>query len=119
MSEVSGVKLDNGKEDCDLVLGSFSRSLLEVSKVGTFGAIKYCEDGWLDVERGYRRYTSAMLRHYFKGSEIETHDLESGLLHDAHCAWNALARLELNLRGIVELTNNKIPMYESLGELKQ
>jgi hypothetical protein len=36
-----------------------------------------------------------MLRHVFDGT---IRDPESGLLHAAHAAWNALARLELALR---------------------
>lgn len=104
MSTEPGVKLDQGKPDCDLVLGGFPRALLAVSAVGTFGAQKYSEDGWRSVDRGYRRYTSAMQRHYFKG-QIETHDLESQLLHDALAAWNALARLELRLLGLKEPDN--------------
>jgi Domain of unknown function (DUF5664) len=98
-----GTKLDDTKPDLDLVLSDFSRALIEVGKIGTFGAKKYTEHGWLSVPRGYRRYQSAMLRHHFIKEEDGEYDTESGLLHDAHRAWNALAALELRLRGLHEV----------------
>ena len=95
-----GAKLDGDKPDMDLVLGAFSRALIEVAKVGTFGAKKYTSNGWLSVPNGISRYTSAELRHYAY-EEIEGPvDRDSGLLHKAHKAWNALAALELELRKI-------------------
>lgn len=93
-----GAKDDSLKPDMDLVLSKFSRSLQEISKVGTFGAKKYSEDGWLDVPNGVRRYQSALLRHYFKHSEGELVDKETNYLHLAHAAWNSLAVLELYLK---------------------
>ena len=97
-----GAKLDAGKPDLDLVLGAFAGALLEVGKVGTFGAKKYSEDGWLKVPNGIRRYTSAELRHYFYEADGEKFDVESGLLHKAHKAWNALAALQLELNSLRE-----------------
>lgn len=88
-----GAKLDAGKPDMSLLI-DFSVALREVAKVGDFGAQKYTRGGWLQVPNGYTRYTAAMLRHTFVGSPI---DDESGLLHAAHAAWNALARLEMLL----------------------
>lgn len=93
-----GAKLDALKPRPALVLGGFGRALMEVSRVGTYGAIKYTPNGWLHVPDGVHRYTEAMARHWLaeaKGVEL---DSESGLLHAAHAAWNALARLELMLR---------------------
>lgn len=93
----TGSKLDAGKPRVGLVLGAFSNALLAVSEIGTFGANKYTDNGWLDVPDGHARYTDAMLRHLFKES-YEDLDADSGLAHDAHLAWNALARLELRIR---------------------
>lgn len=93
-----GAKLDGGKARCSLVLGDFARALAAVSEVGTFGANKYSDHGWLSVARGYYRYSDAMLRHYLRECQGEDTDSDSGLWHDAHLAWNALARLELRLR---------------------
>lgn len=92
-----GAKLDGTKPDASLLL-LFSRALLAVAEVGTFGAKKYSRGGWQYVADGYTRYTAALLRHLF-ASSYEDNDTDSGLLHDAQVAWNALARLELRLRG--------------------
>jgi hypothetical protein len=109
MSTNKGVKFDHNKEDCDLVLGDFSRALMAVSQVGTFGARKYTPKGWIDVPNAYERYSSAMLRHYLN-SKVSKRDSDSTLIHDAHTAWNALARLELRLRGLMPVES--IPDYD-------
>lgn len=92
-----GAKLDVGKPRLGLVLGDFSRALVAVGEVGTFGANKYSDSGWLCVPNGIDRYTDALLRHLFAEFSNETIDSDSELLHAAHSAWNALARLELLL----------------------
>jgi dATP/dGTP diphosphohydrolase len=94
----AGAKLDAGKIRADLVLGGFSRALKEVAKVGTFGANKYSPNGWKSVPNGRERYSDAMLRHWLDESRGEAVDRESGILHAAHLAWNALARLELMIQ---------------------
>jgi hypothetical protein len=93
-----GAKVDAGKNRLSLVLEAFSRSLWAVGEVGTFGANKYTDNGWLEVEHAHERYTDAMYRHLMKEAMGEDIDLDSELLHAAHTAWNALARLELFLR---------------------
>ena len=94
-----GSKLDAGKPRFGLVLGDFSRALTEVVRVGTFGADKYTDHGWLHVRDGIARYTDAMGRHWFgEVTDPTPADPQTGLLHAAHLAWNALARLELMLR---------------------
>ena len=91
-----GAKLDAGKPDLSLLL-MFGRALRSVGEVGTFGAAKYSRGGWQTVPDGQNRYTAALLRHLCKEGD-EAADPDSGLLHAAHAAWNALARLELQLR---------------------
>lgn len=91
-----GAKLDDGKVMADL-LEDFGLALLEVAKVGTFGANKYSRGGWQHVENAVVRYNAAKWRHLLKG-RYESHDPDSGLLHAAHEAWNVLAKLELMLR---------------------
>lgn len=93
-----GAKLDHGKPRHGLVLGAFAGALTEVAKVGTFGANKYSDNGWLSVPNGKARYTDALLRHHFAEAGGEELDEDSGLQHAAHRAWNALAVLELMLR---------------------
>ena len=94
----SGSKLDAGKNRLGLVLGAFAPALEQVGRVGTFGANKYTDDGWLDVENGVERYTDAMLRHLLSDLQDQRVDEDSGLDHAAQVAWNALARYTLMLR---------------------
>jgi hypothetical protein len=95
-----GSKLDAGKPRCSLVLGGFAAALEQVAKVGTFGANKYTDNGWKTVPNGEERYTDALYRHLLKESQGEQCDADSNLLHAAHTAWNALARLELMLKSL-------------------
>ena len=93
-----GAKLDFGKLKPRLVIQGFARALNEVAKVATFGANKYTENGWQEVPNGIARYTDAKFRHALAEGMGEENDPESGLMHAAHEAWNALARLELMLK---------------------
>lgn len=93
-----GAKLDAGKPRLSLVLGGFPRALVEVAKVGTYGAKKYTDNGWQSVPGGFERYTDAMQRHQLAEWRGEKFDRDTLLDHAAHLAWNALARLELMLR---------------------
>lgn len=93
-----GAKLDAGKTLPALVLLDFAHALNAVAEVGTSGAIKYSESGWLQVKDGKKRYENAMTRHFLQKGMGEHVDLGSGKLHQAHIAWNALAVLELMLR---------------------
>lgn len=92
-----GAKLDLGKVRMGLVICGFSKALLEVGKVGTYGANKYSPNGWKIVPNGFDRYSDAMFRHFLK-AEVELNDPDTGLSHLAHAAWNALAVLELLLQ---------------------
>lgn len=95
----AGAKLDAGKRRDGLVLLGFSRALAAVSTVGTYGANKYTDNGWMSVPNGVNRYTDALLRHILSEASGELTDKDTGLLHAAHAAWNALARLDLMIRG--------------------
>lgn len=92
-----GAHLDAGKPRAGLVLMSFGNALMEVSKVGSFGAQKYTPRGWLQVENGVERYLDSAFRHLLR-METEPLDPQSGLSHLSHAAWNLLASLELELR---------------------
>lgn len=94
-----GAKLDAEKIRMGLVMTGFPRALLQVGRVSTYGARKYSDNGWMSVENGVARYTDAMHRHAISEATGEISDPESGLPHAAHLAWNALARLELMLKG--------------------
>lgn len=93
------VKYDGGKSPIYRGgLGYFPRAISAVATVSAFGASKYAWNGWQNVSDGYSRYSDALVRHLGYEAEGEDVDPDSGLLHAAHTAWNALARLELLLR---------------------
>jgi hypothetical protein len=71
---------------------------MEIAKISDFGAHKYTWGGWQHVEDGAIRYGDAQVRHICKAAIDGVTDPDSGKLHAAHEAWNALARLELILR---------------------
>lgn len=93
---VGGAKMDGGKVKVNLMLTDFSLAIMEVAKVTTYGADKYCASGWIEVPDATKRYADAKARHMLKGYS-ETYD-ESGFRHAAMEAWNCLAVLELQLR---------------------
>lgn len=88
-----GAKLDAGKP-CAGILLEFSRALLSVSELGTYGIRKYARGSWKHVPDAKTRYTDALLRHLLK-RDIEPIDPDTGLSHAVAVAWNALALLEL------------------------
>mgnify|MGYP003635423609 FL=1 len=94
----AGAKLDAGKPRLGLVFSGFSAALEQVGRVGTYGSLKYTDEGWLSVSDGQSRYTDAMLRHLLTEMQGEVFDVDTGLYHSAQVAWNALARLELQLK---------------------
>jgi Domain of unknown function (DUF5664) len=93
-----GAKVDAGKVRMHLITGGMSRAIVEVAKVGTFGAAKYTDGGWVEVPDGFRRYEDAQQRHAAYRHQGEVLDPDSQLPHLAHEAWNALAKLDLYLR---------------------
>ena len=95
-----GAKLDAAKIRAGLVGMGFARALEQVAHVGTFGANKYSDNGWVSVPNAIPRYTDALWRHLLAEGRGETVDADSKLLHAAHLAWNALARLDLMLRDL-------------------
>ena len=94
-----GAKLDNGKAPVWRgAIAYFPNAIRNVSAVSAFGASKYTWNGWRTVPDGVSRYTDAMARHLMAEASGEIKDPDSALLHAAHVAWNALARLELMLQ---------------------
>lgn len=67
----------------------------DVVKVYTAGAKKYGPDKWQNLPDGYKRYKAALFRHlveYEKGNWL---DEETGCIHLAQVAWNAIAMLHI------------------------
>ena len=98
-----GAKLDAGKTKAWLCLSGFSHALSEVANVTTQGAKKYTPNGWRSVPGGKERYMDALARHLLALGRGEHLDQDTGCLHLAQVAWNALAVLELD---ISETTKN-------------
>lgn len=92
-----GAKLDAGKVRCALVINNFAGALYQVARVGTYGAAKYTDNGWRSVPNGVERYSDALYRHLIAEAQGDNFDPETNLMHAAHAAWNALARLQLML----------------------
>ncbi len=93
------IKYDGGKAPVFRgAIDYFPRAISAVAEVSAFGASKYAWKGWEGVPDGYNRYSDAMVRHLIYQGEGEVLDPDSGLLHAAHTAWNALARLEILIK---------------------
>jgi hypothetical protein len=77
-------------------MDDLGKALKAVTAVLNYGAEKYEPRGWKTVEP--RRYQKAMLRHYNDHYVWnEEKDEESGLLHLAHLATNALFLLQMHI----------------------
>lgn len=97
-AKAPGAKLDHGKLPVSTILGDFSNALEAVVGIGAHGAEKYSLHGWLQVPDGVQRYSNALMRHWLQIQKGEVLDPLSGLMHQSHLAWNALAILELMIR---------------------
>lgn len=95
MTLQSGIKHDEEKIRMDLLP---FEALEAVAEVLTHGAKKYTDNGWQTVNNAERRYLGALLRHLTAHARGETRDRESGLLHAAHMATNALFILWFELQ---------------------
>lgn len=84
-------------------------TLIELARVAGMGANKYDDHNFL---KGYVFSSSfnAMMRHALLFWAGEDRDEESGRLHMAHAAWNALTLCAFVLRGIG--TDNRPPRLE-------
>lgn len=103
------IKYDGGKPCLYRgLIDYFPRAITAVAEISTFGASKYAWKGWEGVPEGIARYSDAMVRHLAKEAQGEILDSDSGLLHSAHAAWGALARLELQLREMENDQTNKV-----------
>lgn len=81
------------------VFAYFSQALLAVGVISKFGSVKHNEGKFPTAWKEYpaTTYADANARHILAEGKSGLYDLESGYLHAAHAAWNALARLELLL----------------------
>lgn len=93
-------KLDVGKPPIyQGFIKYFPRAIEAVASISKFGYEKYGTwGGWLGVDDGMNRYMDAKCRHMIDEAKGEERASDSKLLHAAHEAWNAMAKLELLIR---------------------
>ena len=97
------IKHDSGKSPVFRgVFKYFPRALKAVADVSAMGAKKYSWGGWKEsaTVADMHRFEDALGRHLLNEQVEGWYDPESNLLHAAHAAWNALAKLELLLGAI-------------------
>jgi hypothetical protein len=88
-------KFDQGKTRWDLLPWE---CVEQVAEILTYGADKYAAEDWKVVDDAESRYFSALLRHLIAYKQGEDLDNESGKLHLAHMATNALFLLWFNMQ---------------------
>jgi hypothetical protein len=91
-----GKKTNKNKPQISLLFKQFPKALEAIAKCSEYGHQKYKESDFdfLNYQRVYggsKTYADAGLRHRLE----QGNDLESGLPHTYHVAWNALAELEI------------------------
>jgi len=89
-----GMKFDGDKPRYDL---EQVRANEEVINVLTFGAGKYADNNWRELDDAHKRYYAASRRHLAAYKKGETIDPESGFHHLAHaiCCLNFMLEVEL------------------------
>lgn len=87
-----GKKYDEGKLRYDL-LPVETKATKELVKVFMAGAKKYGENTWQGLPHGFSRCDAASIRHKVEHKNGNLIDQETGCLHLAQYAWNALAML--------------------------
>lgn len=95
IDEETGIKNDQDKLKPTLLLNDMPLAIKAVLEVLKFGAEKYSEGNWLNVDNGEDRYRNAGLRHLLA---VEEKDRESGSDHLSHAVTSLLMELELKLR---------------------
>jgi len=94
--EKIGVKYNKNKPKMSVLFKQFPDALEAVVRCSEYGHNKYkdTDKDWLNfkrIEGGSEAYEDAGIRHRLQ----KGNDLESGLPHKYHTAWNALAELQL------------------------
>ena len=92
------------------------KSMVEVSKVLTFGAEKYGPKNWRELEDLQNRYSSAALRHIFAHLDDSELDEDSGLSHLAHAICCLLFKLEIELENASKENQKERSRKSNVGE---
>jgi hypothetical protein len=91
-------KYDAGKPRYELIPASSMRAMADVL---TFGAQKYSDNNWQQVDEPMR-YVGALYRHLEAWRQGEVADPESGLPHLHHAITNLAFLIELDLTGEIQ-----------------
>lgn len=79
----------------------------DIVRVYHSGAKKYGPNRWQNLEDGFQRYKAAALRHLLEYEKGERVDADTGCLHLAQFAWNAIAMLYLDKHDKGLIKNNE------------
>lgn len=86
---------DAGKLPVGEIYKQFPNAIEEVARVIAFGATKYESHSWIKIDDFENRAFNSLNRHLLaQHAHRVRFDPESGCMHLAHAAWNALAMLE-------------------------
>lgn len=75
-------------------------ALVDIARVYDYGCRKYALHNWEQGLKWSEGTEASLLRHLAAWHGGEDYDPESGLPHDLHIAFNALALVAFRLRGI-------------------
>ena len=100
-----GIKLDSGKLRYDLLP---FKSLQEVVKVLGYGATKYGDGNWRQLDKLDQRFFAASMRHLMAYALEEDVDPESGLPHLAHAICSLMFMLETNVEKAEEVEEAEV-----------
>ena len=91
-----GLKYDSGKLRWSLLP---MEPIEQIVQIPEFGAKKYTDNSWQQLENGKQRYYDALQRHlYAHYTKKEKNDPESNLPHLSHALTNCMFLLYLELR---------------------
>lgn len=110
-----GVRYSEGKLPFRLVPWD---SMVEAAKVYLLGCAKYAPRNW---EKGlsFEQTFDSLQRHAIFWFLGEDRDPETGLMHMAQVAWNALALLAFQLRGRKDLDDRPKISKQELAQLRE
>lgn len=95
----NGKSIKNDRKDGKVRMDLLPWPELEkIAEVYTAGAAKYGDHNWENLENGYERYKGAMLRHLTEIEKGNAIDEDTGCLHIAQVAWNAIAMVHFKLK---------------------
>jgi len=106
--EMKGLRFNEGKPEWHLLPYD---ALKEVIKVYMYGAYtKYSPRNW-EYGMNYSTVYNCLMRHLTKWWQRDPLDTESRLSHLLHAAFNILALITYEIRGLVQFDDRPKPIY--------